>query len=708
MKTIFIHSSFAILILVSSFLNALSQEKKIYKGEVPANLVKEELINKKAERQNFKTREMTLLESEMKTAKEKGDKNEVINLQKEYDAISGSVTKPPKKIDMKRIKPEEAGFDNIYTNTIFSTNDHFSIVDMATATDQRGSNTGRIWTVWIGVEDEFVYGASSLGLAYSDDNGLTWTVQYLYTFGEYWNVSEIDIEYLEDNSDNNFVWIVCNPNVLLIVNLNNGASNAYEMLWPLNYYGGFLSPRIVSDNARYPDIPFIYIVIKQWVQPDPNINEYHVVEATAKCVSPLTSSPSISYGAWYITYPDVYIYGIPDYTTDIAYFRNGSNDSVVILINNTSNQIDIYTHSIFSFNAYTAPNYIGNLNPNSYMNPKQRAYLATNGGYNKIMIVYKKFYDVYDWDVAYYRSTNGTAGWLQGYVDFSAANVFGDARIIGERNDGGKFHVAYINEQNSEISYASSDNYLWNPRIFPYSNLRSYGSSDPYKENIGNPAPGYYQTFFNSGCMAVWLDSTGKNIWSSSGCSGPFSQPTKELFLFGAIQGLYDPVADEMLDDTVTVYLRNSISPFAKIDSSRKELYGPGTGQYFSFNNAQNNIPYYVEVKHRNALETWSADPVTFVNENSSIAFSVDAIYAFGNNEIQVDSSPYNVFAFFSGDVNQDGVIDATDAGAIDNDAFNFMTGYVNTDLTGDDVVDATDAAIADNNAFNFVGKVTP
>lgn len=45
----------------------------------------------------------------------------------------------------------------------------------------------------------------------------------------------------------------------------------------------------------------------------------------------------------------------------------------------------------------------------------------------------------------------------------------------------------------------------------------------------------------------------------------------KYLFLFGAIQGLYDPVADEMLDDTVTVYLRNSTSPFAKIDSSRKE-----------------------------------------------------------------------------------------------------------------------------------------
>jgi len=182
----------------------------------------------------------------------------------------------------------------------------------------------------------------------------------------------------------------------------------------------------------------------------------------------------------------------------------------------------------------------------------------------------------------------------------------------------------------------------------------------------------------------------------------------KTLFLFGAIQGLYDASANTMIYDTVTVYLRNSVSPFAKIDSSRKELYGPGTGQNFTFNNAQNNIPYYIEVKHRNALETWSADPVIFISDNASIAFSVDDIYAYGNNQIQVDTDPYDVFAFYSGDVNQDGTIDASDLALIDNDASNFVGGYVVTDLTGDDFVDGTDFAIADNNAANFVSAITP
>lgn len=74
---------------------------------------------------------------------------------------------------------------------------------------------------------------------------------------------------------------------------------------------------------------------------------------------------------------------------------------------------------------------------------------------------------------------------------------------------------------------------------------------------------------------------------------------------------------------------------------------------------------------------------------------------------IRVDLSPLR-HAFYSGDVNQDGTVDATDLSMIDNDAYNFVTGYVKTDLTGDNFVDATDAAIADNNAANFVSVVRP
>jgi len=74
---------------------------------------------------------------------------------------------------------------------------------------------------------------------------------------------------------------------------------------------------------------------------------------------------------------------------------------------------------------------------------------------------------------------------------------------------------------------------------------------------------------------------------------------------------------------------------------------------------------------------------------------------------ILVDTSP-NKYAIYSGDVNKDGAVDATDLAAIDNDAFNFNSGYLATDVTGDGFVDATDYSIADNNAANFVSAILP
>ena len=65
-------------------------------------------------------------------------------------------------------------------------------------------------------------------------------------------------------------------------------------------------------------------------------------------------------------------------------------------------------------------------------------------------------------------------------------------------------------------------------------------------------------------------------------------------------------------------------------------------------------------------------------------------------------------WSFYTGDVDQDVIVDITDNALIDNDAFNLVTGYVNTDLNCDMIVDITGAAFADNNTFNFVAVVRP
>lgn len=83
------------------------------------------------------------------------------------------------------------------------------------------------------------------------------------------------------------------------------------------------------------------------------------------------------------------------------------------------------------------------------------------------------------------------------------------------------------------------------------------------------------------------------------------------------------------------------------------------------------------------------------------------AAQAFGSNITQVNTSPMR-FAFFSGDVNQDGAIDLTDLTHVFNDASSFSAGYLLTDLTGDNNVDLTDLTIAFNNSSAFVTKMTP
>ncbi len=172
------------------------------------------------------------------------------------------------------------------------------------------------------------------------------------------------------------------------------------------------------------------------------------------------------------------------------------------------------------------------------------------------------------------------------------------------------------------------------------------------------------------------------------------------------IEGFYNPVLNTMVSDTVRVYIRNSASPYSLIDSSIAVIDPSGNGE-FHFANTLNGVNYYLDLKHRNSVETWCKTTQTFSANTLAYNFTTADTQAFGNNLINVDASPVS-YAVYSGDVNQDGVIDIADGSLIDNDAFNFNSGYLPTDVNGDGVIDLADAVFADNNGFNFVGKITP
>ncbi|MBK6504278.1 MAG: SBBP repeat-containing protein [Ignavibacteria bacterium] len=214
--------------------------------------------------------------------------------------------------------------------------------------------------------------------------------------------------------------------------------------------------------------------------------------------------------------------------------------------------------------------------------------------------------------------------------------------------------------------------------------------------------------------FAVVADANG-NVYVTGGSAGsgqfkdfvtikysPGYQATIRIFA----EGLYNSSLDKMLSDTAWIFIRNATYPYDIVDSSRSIIDSSGYAT-FDFANVINATNYFILLKHRNSIETWSSTGNVFLSGLMSYDFSTDANKAYGNNLSLVDNSPVR-FAMFSGDVNQDGTVDASDLSLIDNDAVNFVTGYVSTDLNGDNFVDATDFSLADNNAINFVGVIRP
>ncbi|MBK8685133.1 MAG: hypothetical protein IPN26_09090 [Bacteroidetes bacterium] len=153
--------------------------------------------------------------------------------------------------------------------------------------------------------------------------------------------------------------------------------------------------------------------------------------------------------------------------------------------------------------------------------------------------------------------------------------------------------------------------------------------------------------------------------------------------------------------DTIDVKWHQAIWPHELFYAKRAVLNQDGTLTCdFPFANGA----YYLAVKHRNSIETWSANPIS-ISSITTYNFSTAATQAFGSNQLEMEPG---VFAFFSGDINQDGVIDGLDYNDWENDSNNFAGGYFSTDLNGDGIVDGLDFIYWEQNSNNFVGAVVP
>lgn len=187
-----------------------------------------------------------------------------------------------------------------------------------------------------------------------------------------------------------------------------------------------------------------------------------------------------------------------------------------------------------------------------------------------------------------------------------------------------------------------------------------------------------------------------------------FDNYNKTLYLTSLLEGSYNTVTNRLSRrDTITVYLRNAVSPYQKTDSAKAVIDSVNFMGQFSFTNT---LPgsYYIVADHFNSIETWSrsgGENMFSGSQNYSYDFTSGASKAFGNNLVLKGTK----YCIYSGDTNKDGVVDASDLSAVDNDALSGYSGrFLISDLNCDDVVDGADISVADNNSFANVSSVKP
>lgn len=160
-----------------------------------------------------------------------------------------------------------------------------------------------------------------------------------------------------------------------------------------------------------------------------------------------------------------------------------------------------------------------------------------------------------------------------------------------------------------------------------------------------------------------------------------------------AIEGLWTSKS-HTASDSIEVFLKNSTPPFQTVYSQRIKLDSMNLTASFPLMFFSGT--YYLVIKHKNTLETWSkTGGEALGNANYFYDFTTSASQAYGNNMVLKDG----LYCIYSGNVNGDDVIDAEDLLAVDNAVFNYETGTSIANLNGDNIVDIEDMAICDNNA---------
>jgi hypothetical protein len=163
------------------------------------------------------------------------------------------------------------------------------------------------------------------------------------------------------------------------------------------------------------------------------------------------------------------------------------------------------------------------------------------------------------------------------------------------------------------------------------------------------------------------------------------------------------PHWEEGVADHITIELHSSANYSTVVHTATDvELNTDGTASLTI--PAEYNGSYYITIKHRNSVETTSAAPVSFAPGIINKSFGSRSEVYGGN----LGESGDGYYVIYAGDVNQDGFIDTQDFIGVDNDSYNYRSGYLVTDVDGNGFIDTNDYIFIDNNNYNYIGTIHP
>lgn len=313
-----------------------------------------------------------------------------------------------------------------------------------------------------------------------------------------------------------------------------------------------------------------------------------------------------------------------------------------------------------------------------------------------------------------------------GYIDtilvnneqFNADSVL----YLSNLSDTQRIFVKFSNRPNGNYLIKASKNN--GGTIYPFGNVTYSPGSTPTYNIIPNAGYTIDSLIINGRPVTVTSNYTFNSIMGDSSIRVVFKYLARvkllrlKVFIQGYMAGTFmrpslrlanlsdncdNCIQDPNYVDTLTIELRNLNNN--TILSSKSLLKVDGNVE-FNLGSNLDNGSYYILVKHRSTIETWSAVLVSFSDSIINYDFSSNANSAYGSNLKRISS---NLYAIFSGHVhNTDQTIDVDDYNYIRTDFKAYLSGYLSTDINGNGFVDTDDLLIFKYNFINYVSSISP